>query len=117
MLGLKMTGEVPFPEVYCHALVRDAQGRKMSKSLGNVIDPIDVIEGISLQALHDKLRVGNLDPREITKAEQGQKIDYPNGIPECGSDALRFCLSAYSALGRDINLDIMRVDGYRKFCN
>ncbi|KAF9287120.1 hypothetical protein BGZ68_002223 [Mortierella alpina] len=117
MLGIKLTGQVPFSEVYCHALVRDAQGRKMSKSLGNVIDPIDVIEGISLQALHDKLRVGNLDPREIVKAEQGQKLDFPNGIPECGTDALRFCLGAYSAFGRDINLDIMRVDGYRKFCN
>ncbi|KAF9173279.1 AP-1 adaptor complex sigma subunit Aps1 [Mortierella sp. AD011] len=117
MLGIKLTGKVPFSEVYCHALVRDAQGRKMSKSLGNVIDPIDVIEGISLQALHDKLRVGNLDPREIAKAEQGQKMDFPNGIPECGTDALRFCLGAYSAFGRDINLDILRVDGYRKFCN
>jgi valyl-tRNA synthetase len=117
MLGIKLTGQVPFSEVYCHALVRDAQGRKMSKSLGNVIDPIDVIEGISLQALHDKLRVGNLDPREIVKAEQGQKMDFPNGIPECGTDALRFCLGAYSAFGKDINLDIMRVDGYRKFCN
>lgn len=117
MLGIKLTGQVPFNEVYCHALVRDAQGRKMSKSLGNVIDPIDVIEGISLQALHDKLHVGNLDPREIIKAEQGQKMDFPNGIPECGTDALRFCLGAYSAFGKDINLDIMRVDGYRKFCN
>ncbi|KAF9331504.1 AP-1 adaptor complex sigma subunit Aps1 [Podila minutissima] len=117
MLGIKLTGQVPFSEVYCHALVRDAQGRKMSKSLGNVIDPIDVIEGISLQALHDKLRSGNLDPREIIKAEQGQKMDFPNGIPECGTDALRFCLGAYSAFGKDINLDIMRVDGYRKFCN
>ncbi|KAF9378538.1 AP-1 adaptor complex sigma subunit Aps1 [Podila verticillata] len=117
MLGIKLTGQVPFNEVYCHALVRDAQGRKMSKSLGNVIDPIDVIEGISLQELHDKLRLGNLDPREIIKAEQGQKMDFPNGIPECGTDALRFCLGAYSAFGKDINLDIMRVDGYRKFCN
>ncbi|KAG0328991.1 hypothetical protein BGZ99_003855 [Dissophora globulifera] len=117
MLGIKLTGQVPFSEVYCHALVRDAQGRKMSKSLGNVIDPIDVIEGISLQDLHNKLRLGNLDPREIAKAEQGQKMDFPNGIPECGTDALRFCLGAYSAFGRDINLDILRVDGYRKFCN
>ncbi|KAF9583903.1 hypothetical protein BGW38_008170, partial [Lunasporangiospora selenospora] len=117
MLGIKLTGVPPFSEVYCHALVRDAQGRKMSKSLGNVIDPIDVIEGITLQALHDKLRIGNLDPREIVKAEQGQKMDFPNGIPECGTDALRFCLGAYSAFGKDINLDILRVDGYRKFCN
>ncbi|KAG0255443.1 AP-1 adaptor complex sigma subunit Aps1 [Actinomortierella ambigua] len=117
MLGIKMTGKVPFSEVFCHALIRDAQGRKMSKSLGNVIDPLDVIEGITLQSLHDKLRQGNLDPREITRAEAGQKADFPNGIPECGSDALRFCLGAYSAFGRDINLDINRVDGYRKFCN
>ncbi|KAG0223637.1 AP-1 adaptor complex sigma subunit Aps1 [Actinomortierella wolfii] len=117
MLGIKMTGKIPFSEVFCHALIRDAQGRKMSKSLGNVIDPLDVIEGISLQGLHDKLRIGNLDPREIARAEAGQKMDFPNGIPECGSDALRFCLGAYSAFGRDINLDINRVDGYRKFCN
>lgn len=117
MLGLKLTGEVPFTEVFCHSLVRDAQGRKMSKSLGNVIDPLDVIAGISLQGLHDKLRVGNLDSREIKKAEDGQKISFPNGIPECGTDALRFALCAYTTGGRDINLDIMRVEGYRKFCN
>lgn len=117
MLGIKLTGEVPFTEVFCHSLVRDAQGRKMSKSLGNVIDPLDVIYGSSLQKLHDKLKAGNLDPREIAKAEQGQKISFPNGIPECGTDALRFALCAYTTGGRDINLDILRVEGYRKFCN
>ncbi|CAN3375512.1 hypothetical protein DIURU_005750 [Diutina rugosa] len=113
----KLTGEVPFKEVFCHSLVRDAQGRKMSKSLGNVIDPLDVITGIPLQGLHDKLKVGNLDPRELKKAMEGQKQSYPNGIPECGTDALRFALCAYSTGLRDINLDILRVEGYRKFCN
>lgn len=117
LLGLKLTGEVPFNEVFCHSLVRDAQGRKMSKSLGNVIDPLDVINGIPLQSLHDKLLVGNLDPRELKKAQEGQKLSYPNGIPECGTDALRFALCAYTTGGRDINLDILRVEGYRKFCN
>lgn len=117
LLSLKLTGKVPFKEVFCHSLVRDAQGRKMSKSLGNVIDPLDVITGISLDALHDKLKVGNLDPKEIEKAAAGQKQSYPNGIPECGTDALRFALCAYTTGGRDINLDILRVEGYRKFCN
>jgi valyl-tRNA synthetase len=117
MLGLKLTGEVPFKEVFCHSLVRDAQGRKMSKSLGNVIDPLDVITGVSLEELHAKLTQGNLDPREVAKAKAGQKISFPNGIPECGTDALRFALCAYTTGGRDINLDIYRVEGYRKFCN
>lgn len=117
LLGIKLTGSVPFKEVFCHSLVRDAQGRKMSKSLGNVIDPLDVIKGIELQALHDKLKVGNLDPRELAKATEGQKQSYPNGIPECGTDALRFALCAYTTGARDINLDILRVEGYRKFCN
>ncbi|OBA22679.1 hypothetical protein METBIDRAFT_48289 [Metschnikowia bicuspidata var. bicuspidata NRRL YB-4993] len=117
LLTLKLTGKVPFKEVFCHSLVRDAQGRKMSKSLGNVVDPLDVISGISLDALHDKLKLGNLDPREIEKAAAGQKQSYPNGIPECGTDAMRFALCAYTTGGRDINLDILRVEGYRKFCN
>ena len=117
MLGLKLTGKIPFSNVFCHAMVRDAHGRKMSKSLGNVIDPLDVISGISLEELQARLLIGNLDPREVKKAQQGQKQDFPNGIPECGADALRFTLLAYTSSGRDINLDILRVDGYRKFCN
>lgn len=117
MLGIKLTGDVPFHEVFCHSLVRDAQGRKMSKSLGNVIDPYDVINGISLADLHKQLQAGNLDPREIKRAEAGQTESYPNGIPQCGTDALRFALCAYTTGGRDINLDILRVAGYRKFCN
>ncbi|KAJ6465158.1 tRNA synthetases class I-domain-containing protein [Mycena vitilis] len=117
LLGIKLTGKVPFNEVLCHAMIRDAHGRKMSKSLGNVIDPIDVIEGVPLEALHQQLREGNLDEKEIVKAIAGQKKDFPKGIPQCGTDALRFALCAYSSGGRDINLEILRVEGYRKFCN
>jgi valyl-tRNA synthetase len=117
MLGIQLTGKVPFAEVLCHAMIRDAHGRKMSKSLGNVIDPVDVIEGITLEGLHKRLQEGNLDTKEIKKAESGQKADFPKGIPQCGTDALRFALCAYTTGGRDINLDISRVEGYRKFCN
>lgn len=88
----------------------------MSKSLGNVIDPLDVINGISLEGLHAQLLDSNLDIKEIEKAKLGQKQDYPEGIPECGTDALRFALCAM-CYGRDINLDILRVQGYRFFCN
>ncbi|KAI1795245.1 tRNA synthetases class I-domain-containing protein [Ganoderma leucocontextum] len=117
LLGVHLTDKVPFSEVYCHAMIRDAHGRKMSKSLGNVIDPLDVIQGLDLEALHQKLYEGNLDEREIAKAKAGQKKDFPKGIPQCGTDALRFALCAYSGGGRDINLEILRVEGYRKFCN
>uniref|UniRef100_A0A671P2A0 valine--tRNA ligase n=1 Tax=Sinocyclocheilus anshuiensis TaxID=1608454 RepID=A0A671P2A0_9TELE len=117
MMGLKLTGNLPFKEVYLHAVVRDAHGRKMSKSLGNVIDPLDVITGISLEGLYALLMESNLDPLEIEKAKQGQKSDYPSGIPECGTDALRFALCAYTSQGRDINLDVNRILGYRHFCN
>lgn len=99
MLGIHLTGKVPFHEVFCHAMIRDAHGRKMSKTLGNVIDPIDVIEGAALEKLHEQLRMGNLDEREIAKAQSGQKKDFPIGIPQCGTDALRFALCNYSASG------------------
>lgn len=99
MLGIKLTGQVPFREVYCHSLVRDSEGRKMSKSLGNVIDPLDVMEGITLQALQDKLLVGNLDPKELSTATKFQKSSFPDGIPECGADALRFSLINYTTGG------------------
>lgn len=115
--GQKLLGKLPFKEVFLHPMVRDAHGRKMSKSLGNVIDPMDVITGISLEDLHKQLYDSNLDPREIEKATAGQKQDYPNGIPECGTDAMRFALCSYNTQGRDINLDILRVQGYRFFCN
>jgi valyl-tRNA synthetase len=96
MLGLKHTGTVPFTEVFCHPIIRDAQGRKMSKTLGNVVDPVDVIDGISLDRLHAKLHEGNLDKDEIEKAKAGQKENFPNGIPQCGTDALRFTLCNYT---------------------
>ncbi|OAX81219.1 hypothetical protein ACJ72_04445 [Emergomyces africanus] len=117
MLGLKMTGKVPFTEVYCHSLIRDSEGRKMSKSLGNVISPVDVIEGIELQALHDKLKQGNLAEKEIAAATRYQKKAFPKGIPECGTDALRFALVSYTTGGGDINFDIQVIYGYRRFCN
>lgn len=133
MLGIKLTGQVPFREVYCHSLVRDSEGRKMSKSLGNVIDPIDVMEGIALEELHKKLKFGNLDPKELAKAKQFQSNSFPDGIPECGADALRFSLINYTTGGKlwpsdfrhhqltptggDINFDIKVMHGYRKFCN
>jgi valyl-tRNA synthetase len=100
LLGIKLTGKMPFKEVLCHAMIRDAHGRKMSKSLGNVIDPLDVIQGLQLEALHEKLYEGNLDEKEIVKAKAGQKKDFPKGIPQCGTDALRFALCAYSGGGK-----------------
>ncbi|XP_050555637.1 valine--tRNA ligase [Spodoptera frugiperda] len=114
--GQRLLGKLPFKEIYLHPMVRDAHGRKMSKSLGNVIDPMDVVHGVTLETLHEQLEDSNLDPREVEKAKQGQKQDYPNGIPECGTDALRFALCAMTQ-GRDLNLDILRVQGYRFFCN
>jgi valyl-tRNA synthetase len=117
MMGLELTGELPFNQILLHAIIRDSHGRKMSKSLGNIIDPLDVIEGISLENLNKQLQMYNLDPKEVEKAIKGQKEDYPNGIPECGTDALRFALCAYTAQGRDINLDVLRIQGYRHFCN
>lgn len=115
--GRRLLGKLPFKEVYLHSIIRDAHGRKMSKSLGNVIDPVDVIQGITLEELHQQLESSNLDPNEIKRAREGQKADYPNGIPECGTDALRFALCACLVQGRDINLDVLRVQGYRFFCN
>ncbi|OCL10164.1 valyl-tRNA synthetase [Glonium stellatum] len=117
MLSLKLTGKIPFSEVYCHSLVRDTFGRKMSKSLGNVIDPIDVMEGITLEQLNAKLYKGNLDPKEVAKATQFQQDAFPQGIPECGADALRFSLIQYTASGEDINFDIKVMHAYRRFCN
>ncbi|KAI4347497.1 hypothetical protein L6164_008307 [Bauhinia variegata] len=117
MLGMKLGGDVPFRKVYLHPMVRDAHGRKMSKSLGNVIDPIEVINGITLEDLQKRLEDSNLDPKELTIAKEGQKKDFPNGIDECGADALRFALVSYTAQSDKINLDIQRVVGYRQWCN
>ncbi|GAM23020.1 hypothetical protein SAMD00019534_061950 [Acytostelium subglobosum LB1] len=117
MMGKQLTGQLPFKEIYLHAMVRDSHGRKMSKSLGNVIDPLEVISGITLDQLVENLKKGNLDPVELDRATLGLKQDYPEGITECGTDAMRFALCAYTSQGRDINLDILRVVGYRHFCN
>ena len=99
IMGLKLSNAIPFSEVYCHPIVRDSEGRKMSKSLGNVIDPLDVVNGISLADLHKKLEQGNLDPKELQRAMKYQKTAFPDGIPQCGTDALRFSLAAYSTGG------------------
>jgi len=117
MMGLELTDQLPFHTVYLHAMVRDKDGRKMSKSLGNVIDPLEVIHGCSLEALHAKVDAGNLPVKEVHRAKQDLTADFPEGITECGSDALRFGLLAYTIQGRDVNLDIKRVVGYRQFCN
>ncbi|CAI5713249.1 unnamed protein product [Hyaloperonospora brassicae] len=116
-MGQKLTGKLPFKTIYLHSMVRDKYGRKMSKSLGNVVDPLEIIAGCSLDDLCKKLENGNLPAKEVEKAKKGQKLDFPQGIPECGADALRFGLLAYTQQGRDINLDIGRLVGYRNFCN
>ena len=117
MFSIKLTGKIPFKEVYCHSLIRDSEGRKMSKSLGNVIDPQDVIEGITLENLHQKLLSGNLNPTEVERAKKYQQSAFPDGIPQCGTDALRFALVSYTTGGGDIAFDIKVIHGYRKFCN
>ncbi|XP_072226905.1 valine--tRNA ligase, mitochondrial isoform X2 [Leuresthes tenuis] len=117
MLGTELTGQLPFKQVLFHSLVRDKYGRKMSKSLGNVIDPLDVIHGVSLQRLQEKVKEGNLDPREQLVAMEAQRKDFPKGIPQCGTDALRFALCSYKMQGQDISLCISQVLSYRHFCN
>jgi valyl-tRNA synthetase len=117
MMSLHLTGKVPFNEVYCHSLIRDSEGRKMSKSLGNVIDPVDIMDGITLEKLHAQLHAGNLDPKELKTAEKYQKTSFPQGIPECGADALRMALVGYTTGGGDIAFDVSVIHGYRRFCN
>ncbi|RCI06467.1 hypothetical protein CU098_011490 [Rhizopus stolonifer] len=108
---------VPFETIYLHAMVRDAQGRKMSKSLGNVIDPLHVIEGVSLQSMKDSLRTSNLPQKEIGTSIRNLEKEYPNGIPPCGTDSLRFALVQYTQQTRQINLDISNVIQTSHFCN
>ncbi|EPY20868.1 valyl-tRNA synthetase [Strigomonas culicis] len=117
MTSLHFTKQLPFKEVFFHAMVRDKNGEKMSKSKGNVIDPLFVKYGATLEQLHETVRVGNLSEREVEKALKQQKEAFPEGIPQCGSDALRFGLLSYTQSGRSVNLDVARIVGYRQFCN
>ena len=117
MLGLKFMGDVPFDEVYIHGLVRDTHGDKMSKSKGNVLDPIDLIGGIDPEALVEKRTQGMMQPHLAEKIAAATRRDYPNGIPGFGADALRFTFAALASTGRDIKFDLGRIEGYRNFCN
>lgn len=118
-MSQELTGQLPFKHVFLHAMVRDAEGSKMSKSLGNVIDPLDVIEGATLEHLAQTLRDGNLDAKKVEDGIKLQKKVYgpTKGIPECGTDAMRFGLCNYTAQGRNINLNVRTVLSYRHFCD
>jgi valyl-tRNA synthetase len=117
MFGKYFMGEAPFKDIFLHAMVRDAQGRKMSKSLGNTIDPIDVIEGISLEALLEKTRSYPVPENYLPKVLDGIKKEFPEGIPSAGADGLRLSLAMFSGQGRDVKFSIPRVIGYRAFLN
>lgn len=117
MMGISLTGKCPFDTVLFHSIVRDAHGEKMSKSKGNVIDPVDVISGTSLDSLLMKLKNGNLSEKEIKTASKNISQEYPQGIEACGSDALRYALLSSASLGRDVCLSVEKVVSCRKFCN
>ena len=117
MMGLKFMKEIPFKEIYIHGLIKDKNGQKMSKSKGNILDPIDLIDGISLEDLLEKRVQGLMQPEMEKRIINDTKKEFPNGIPDFGTDALRFNFAIQASTGRDIRLDLRRVEGYRNFCN
>ena len=117
MMGLKFMKEIPFKEIYIHGLIKDKNGQKMSQSKGNILDPIDLIDGISLEDLLEKRIQGLMQPEMEKRIISDTKKEFPNGIPDFGTDALRFNFAIQASTGRDIRLDLRRVEGYRNFCN